>query len=320
MRSLRKSLHFLRTLSRRLSTSEHPLTTASVAQRQNELFEQEKQRQLEMVKRIEKITVCHIGPTDSCTLAMNKFLSTPYHVAMHFNENYLKRSALALVNGKPWHMLQPLTEDCELRLIHFKDDNPEEVNEAFWRSCAHMTGAILQNAFREDVYVEPARAPSIPVSQGCFAYDVNLPFKWEPNPEELVCLSRLAYELTEKRLPFERLEVRLSIAKEIFQDNEYKRAELDSAEDDRVVLFRLGQFIDISAGPMVANTGFMVPHRFSFTCVHHIDDYLKSPNMLSRFQGTALPSEFPCHYHTWNLIEDRAKKPVTVDTRPEGKS
>ena len=58
------------------------------------------------------------------------------------------------------------------------------------------------------------------VSQGCFAYDVNLPFKWEPSQEELTSLSRLAYELTGKRLPFERLEVRRSIAKEILQDNE----------------------------------------------------------------------------------------------------
>ena len=58
------------------------------------------------------------------------------------------------------------------------------------------------------------------VSQGCFAYDVNLPFKWEPSQEELTSLSRLAYQLTEKKLPFERLEVRLTVAKEILQDNE----------------------------------------------------------------------------------------------------
>lgn len=46
-----------------------------------------------------------------------------------FNETYMKRSAIALVNGQPWHMLQPLTEDCELRLITMKDDDPKEANK-----------------------------------------------------------------------------------------------------------------------------------------------------------------------------------------------
>ena len=50
-----------------------------------------------------------------------------------FNETYMKRSAIALVNGQPWHMLQPLTEDCELRLITMKDDDPTEANKV--RDC-----------------------------------------------------------------------------------------------------------------------------------------------------------------------------------------
>eukprot|EP00057_Strongylocentrotus_purpuratus_P031367 XP_784410.3 PREDICTED: 39S ribosomal protein L39, mitochondrial isoform X2 [Strongylocentrotus purpuratus] len=316
MRHLRGYKELISLLSRRLSTSEQPLTTAAVTQKQNELFDQEKRRQLDMVKRIEKITVHHVGQSNDCKLAMNKDLSTPYHVAMHFNETYMKRSAIALVNGQPWHMLQPLTEDCELRLITMKDDNPKEANKAFWRSCSLMAGAILQSAFKTDVYIQPVRAADIPVSQGCFAYDVNLPFQWEPSQEELTSLSRLSYELAEKKLPFERIEVRPSVAMEIFKDNEYKVAELNSMDADRLVLFRLGQFIDTSQGPLVANSGFMVPHRYSFTCVHQIDDHLKSGNHLTRFQGVALPGDFPCHYHTWNLIQDRAKTPATTGAPP----
>ncbi|XP_041470816.1 39S ribosomal protein L39, mitochondrial-like [Lytechinus variegatus] len=313
MRHLKECRRLISIISRHMSTKEKILTTAAVSQKQNELFDQEKRRQLDMVKRIEKITVHHVGQSHNCKLAMNKNLSTPYHVAMHFNETYTKRSAIALVNGKPWHMLQPLTEDCELRLVNMKDDDPKEANEAFWRSCSFMAGAILLNAFKTDVYIQPVRAADIPVSQGCFAYDVNLPFPWDPSQEELTSLSRLAYELAEKKEPFERLEVRPSIAMDIFQDNEYKVAELNSMTADRIVLFRLGQFIDVSPGPLVTNSGFMVPHRYSFTCVHHIEDHLKPGNKLTRFQGVALPSDFPCHYHTWNLIQGRAETPVTTD-------
>jgi large subunit ribosomal protein L39 len=40
----------------------------------------------------------------------------------------MKRSALAFVNGEPWDIHRPLTEDCELEFVHFKDENPIHVN------------------------------------------------------------------------------------------------------------------------------------------------------------------------------------------------
>ena len=57
------------------------------------------------------------------------------------------------------------------------------------------------------------------VSAGCFAYDVNLPFKWEPTREELIILSREAYQMIKSKVNYERLEVRPDVALEIFEDN-----------------------------------------------------------------------------------------------------
>ncbi len=56
--------------------------TASVSTNQNALFDREKERQLSLVKIIEKVQVKHLGPEDQCSLMMNKYLSTPYHVAL----------------------------------------------------------------------------------------------------------------------------------------------------------------------------------------------------------------------------------------------
>lgn len=285
-------------------------------ERQNELFETEKQRQLSFVKRIEKIRVNHVGPNDQCSLAMNKYLSTPYHVAMHLSESYTKRSALALVNGEPWHMLQPLTEDCDLQFLTMKEEEPEEVNRVFWKSSAHMLGALLIEAFKESVTVIPVRAPEIPYAMGCFAYDVNLSIKWEPTRQELTSLKRMAYKVCRKQIPFERLEVRRDVAEDIFTNNLYKLHHLKHIDSERVTLFRLGRFIDISEGPMVTNTGFMVPYNYSLTKVHSIDDYLISNSKLSRFQGVALPSDFESHHTTFAVIEDRAKRPVLLDLKP----
>ena len=58
-----------------------------------------------------------------------------------------------------------------------------------------------------------------PVSAGCFAYDVNLPFKWEPSREELLMLSREAYLMMKAKHNYERLAVRPDVALDIFKDN-----------------------------------------------------------------------------------------------------
>jgi len=41
----------------------------------------------------------------------------------------MTRSVLALVNGKPWDMHRPLLEDCELRFLHFKDEDTSLSNQ-----------------------------------------------------------------------------------------------------------------------------------------------------------------------------------------------
>lgn len=58
------------------------LTNDAVRQKRNELFGQEKARQLALISRVEKIEVRHVGPPEDCMLSMNKGLSTPFNCAM----------------------------------------------------------------------------------------------------------------------------------------------------------------------------------------------------------------------------------------------
>lgn len=44
-------------------------------------------------------------------------------------EHHVKSSALALVDGEPWPLHQPLTHSCSLTLLTFKDDDPTLVNQ-----------------------------------------------------------------------------------------------------------------------------------------------------------------------------------------------
>ena len=54
----------------------------SVREKRNALFEAEKQRQLSLLARIEKIEVQYKGQPEDCTLVMNKNLSTPFKCAV----------------------------------------------------------------------------------------------------------------------------------------------------------------------------------------------------------------------------------------------
>ena len=51
------------------------------ADKRSKLFSQEKQRQIDLVKRVEKIKVQYCGVPENVTLYLNKDLSTPFNVA-----------------------------------------------------------------------------------------------------------------------------------------------------------------------------------------------------------------------------------------------
>ncbi|KAH9632658.1 hypothetical protein HF086_008485 [Spodoptera exigua] len=91
------------------------LSSQEAIDRRYHLFTLEKKRQLENVGRIEKIEVQYKGVPKSCTLIMNKGISTPYDCARHLGEWHVESSALALLDGSVyWDMHRPLTENCTL--------------------------------------------------------------------------------------------------------------------------------------------------------------------------------------------------------------
>jgi hypothetical protein len=64
------------------------LSPAELTEMRNELFNKEKNRQLSLTPRTEKIEVKHVGKTDPGTVfVMNKNISTPYSCAMRKSQN-----------------------------------------------------------------------------------------------------------------------------------------------------------------------------------------------------------------------------------------
>lgn len=66
-------------------STDNLITNESVRQFRSKLFETEKQRQAELIPRIEKIEVKYVGVPEETTLILNKGLSTPHTVAQRKN-------------------------------------------------------------------------------------------------------------------------------------------------------------------------------------------------------------------------------------------
>jgi large subunit ribosomal protein L39 len=116
-------------------------------------------------------------------------------------------------------------------------------------------------------------------------------------------LSAEMIKLSRKRLPIERLEVEADVALEMFQHNKYKSQqipEIAQSSPDRktICLYRVGDFVDISKGPMMTHTGHV--SKCTITAVHPIPKSKTSSETLYRIQGVALPSGIlvrKSHYH-----------------------
>lgn len=290
--------------------STRKLSNAEVRRKRNDLFEAEKQRQLSLYERIEKVEVQYTGLPESCTLIMNKGISTPYNCAMHMTEHIGNQAVLALVNGKLWDMHRPLMEDCQLSFLHFRDEDPRMVNKAFWRSCSFILGGVLETAFKEEFYIQLCSFPKPDVRSGSFVYDVDLDMShWSPSSVELRCISQIGSRLKEKDYKFERLDMTIEKAEEMFTDNKYKLQQIPSIASkseslNHVTVYRAGEHIDISRGPMISTTALL--NRFDISAVHKLDTSLS--NTMYRVQGIGMPTQLQLHYWTYEQLVNRSKK------------
>lgn len=286
-----------------------PITNEEVRKKRSAMFTEEVSRQKNLIPRIEKIEVQYEGIPDDATLILNKGISTPYNVAQHLSEMLTDRSALALVNDQLWDMNRPLEEDCTVKLVHFHAEDPFHVNRAFWRSCSFLLGAALETAFREDIFVELHSFPPANVASGSFVHDVDLKLghDWVPTREELMVFSAMMHRMAEKSIKFERLVVDASLALRMFSDSQYKSGQIPSIASSSqggksITLYRVGDHVDISAGPMVGDTSFL-GRRCTVPVAHKI---IHNGSPMYRFQGVALPKGVYLNHFAFGILEKRA--------------
>uniref|UniRef100_A0A6Q2XJ26 Large ribosomal subunit protein mL39 n=1 Tax=Esox lucius TaxID=8010 RepID=A0A6Q2XJ26_ESOLU len=281
------------------------------------VFSREQARQRALYPRTEKIEVVLHGPgLHGTLLIMNKGVSTPHSCARHLTEWHVKSSALALVDGEPWPLHKPLIQSCSLSLLSFKDKDPSLVNQAYWRSCAALLGQVLEDAFKDEYSVELLGIPELPVTSGAFCCDFVLDPQldsWNPSEESMCSLIRGAQQLIHQDLPWESLEVTPSVALEVFSHSRCKQEEVEEkaakSNNGTVVLYRCGDHVLLSGGPLVARTGLC--SQYEVTAIHRLGE--GAWGLHRRAQGLSLPFQLEAHHTVWRKLRSRATKLVSED-------
>ncbi|XP_077472661.1 large ribosomal subunit protein mL39 [Stigmatopora argus] len=309
-----------RHLQRRLrSTAATAAARVDALSHRNAVFSRELARQRALYPRVEKIEVSMQGPgLDGTLLVMNKGMSTPHSCARHLTEHHVTYSALGLLDGEEaWPLHQPLTRSCSLSLLTFKDHDPTLVNQAYWRSCAALLAQVLETAFKDHLAVELLGTPETPVSSGAFTCDLVLDSQldsWTPSEESLRSLTRGAHQLIFQDLPWEPLEVDPSVALEVFSHSrsQQEAVEEKAAQNPKgtVTLYRCGDYVLLSNGPLVARTGLCF--QYEVTAIHNVDGAGPRGLLRRRAQGVSLPSQLEAHHTVWRKLRRRAEKPVEV--------
>uniref|UniRef100_I3M300 Mitochondrial ribosomal protein L39 n=1 Tax=Ictidomys tridecemlineatus TaxID=43179 RepID=I3M300_ICTTR len=143
----------------------------------------------------------------------------------------------------------------------------------------------------------------------------------EVNKENLRSFTKDAHALIYKDLQFETLDVDAKVALEMFQHNKYKIdfiEEKASQNPERIVkLHRIGDFIDVSEGPLIPRTS--ICFQYEVSAVHNLQP--TEPNLVRRFQGLSLPVHLRAHFTIWDKLLERSRKMVTEDqTKPTEES
>lgn len=172
-----------------------------------------------------------------------------------------------------------------------------------------MLGAALSKVFKDSVNIQLHSFPSPNIKSGSFVYDISLnSHNWIPKKEELRTISAEMVKMAAKDLKFERLEVEHDFALEIFRECPFKREQLPSiSKSGSVIVYRVGDHIDISRGPMISRTAQL--GRCTIGSCFKISDINKTDSFY-RIQGVALPSEIILNHYAFSILENRIQEMV----------
>ncbi|MCW1291746.1 MAG: threonine--tRNA ligase, partial [Candidatus Rehaiarchaeum fermentans] len=190
---------------------------------------------------------------------------------------------------------RPIKFDCE---IEFLDFNSEEGKKIFWHSTAHLLATAIKNLYPEAL---PTIGPAI--NEG-FYYDF---YNLKIGDKDLEKIEKEMKRLVKENLKFERFEVSKEEAKELLSKNKFKLEILEEeANQDKVSIYKDGDFTDLCRGPHVPSTGYIKAIKlFKVAGAYWRGDPKRE--VLTRIYGISFPSEEELKEYL-SIKEEREKR------------
>ena len=177
-------------------------------------------------------------------------------------------------------------------------DNSEEALEVLRHSTAHLMAQAIKSLYPDAKFFVG------PVIRDGFYYDFRVKEKIGEN--DLKKIEKKMKELASKKLEIEKYYLPKKEAVEKFKDDDLKQEVLKNIPDERVSIYKQGDFEDLCRGPHLPNTKYI--KNFKLTRV--AGAYLggdENAEMLTRIYGTAFADKESLKEYLY-LLEEAKKR------------
>jgi threonyl-tRNA synthetase len=221
----------------------------------------------------------------------------PQEVARRIGSRLAQAALAAQVDGQPWDLTRPLPGDCTLQILTWKD---AEGREVYRHSSTHLMAQAVQALWPE------AKLTVGPPLVDRFYYDIDMPPIRE---EDFARIEAKMQELSAANLDIVREEVSRDEARRLFESlsEPYKLEILEEIRaDEKVTLYRQGDFVDLCRGPHVPSTGTLKTFKIlSVAGAYWHGD--ANNKQLQRLYGTSFPSQKELDEFLQRLEEAKAR-------------
>ena len=204
----------------------------------------------------------------------------------------------AKVNGVVSDMTRKLTEDCEISLLTFED---EEGKHVFRHTASHILAQAVKRLYPE------AKLTIGPAIESGFYYDFDCDTAF--TPDDLKNIEGEMQKIVKENLKIERFELPREEAIKLMQEkNEpYKVQLIEELPDDAVISFyKQGEYTDLCAGPHLFATGAVKAFKLT-QCTGAYWKGDQNNKMLQRVYGVAFPKKDALRAHL-EMLEEAKKR------------
>ncbi|MBE9486554.1 MAG: TGS domain-containing protein, partial [Chloroflexi bacterium] len=176
--------------------------------------------------------------------------ATPYDIASGIGENLARQAVAAQFNGQLIDVSQPLESAGKLKLI---TQNSPEALEIIRHSSAHLMAQAVKDLYGDEIQVTIG-----PAIKDGFYYDFYSATK-KFVPEDFAVIEKKMAELAKEDLRIVREEISRTDAIKMFREmgEEYKVELIEDLDEERVSIYRQGNFVDLCRGPHIPRTGMI---------------------------------------------------------------